>query len=149
MVSAARRQQGDDRKDAIIVFIYAYRRQPPRRSPSMGKIAAGALVTVDGQRRPLLERSAINYHLRRMRTGNPDSQHVPAAYQGLVSWVAGEHNSVQLTRKGTRHAERLLADDPGRVADVVAAATHAADPSTPRTPPGTHPPPSHSHSRAR
>jgi len=128
VVSAQRKQQGDARKDAIVVFIYAYRQVPPRRSPSLEKIAAGALATVDGQRRPLLERSAVDYHLRRMRADWADRHRVPAPYRGLVTWVRGEHNSLRLTPKGTRHAEQLLASDPGGFADIVAAARRAADP---------------------
>lgn len=129
MVSAQRRQQGDARKDAIVVFIHAYRQVPPQRSPSMDKIAAGAFVTVDGQRRPLRHRSEVDYHLRRMRPDYVGPVHVPPAYRGLVTWVAGEHNSLRLTGKGTKHAQRLLAGDPANFADVVAAAEQAAKPT--------------------
>lgn len=129
MVSAQRRQQGDARKDAIIVFIHAYRQVPPQRSPSIQKVAAGALVTVDGQRRPLRHRSEVDYHLRRMRPDYQAIDQVPLAYRGLVTWVAGEHNSLRLTSKGTKHAVRLLATDPAEFHDVVDAARRAADPT--------------------
>ena len=129
MVSVQRREQGDARKDAIIVFIHSYRQVPPQRSPSMEKIAAGAFVTIDGQRQPLRHRSEVDYHLRRMRPDYPAADHVPAEYRGLVTWIPGEHNSLRLTTKGTKYAGQLLAADAAGFRDVVAAAQQAARPA--------------------